>query len=146
MFVYRYHKRLLVPLLLLLASSISGGTLAAPAATSWQQDRTLHAASGGLLYSLPQIDRQQLGDEINELNLALKARQQELAGELEKSRLTAGDAVLAAVLPGGLIYAAVKHQRTARAEAELQQVVAQLEELQAFPPETPSGSPLLAAR
>ena len=142
MFVYRYHKQLLVPLLLLLASSVSGGTLAAPAAASWQQDRTLHAAAGGLLYSLPQIDRQQLGDEISRLNLALKARQQELAGELEKSRMTAGDAVLAAVLPGGLIYAAVKQQRKARAEAELQQVAAQLEDLQT----PPSSTHLLAAR
>jgi len=146
MSVYRYHKGILVSLLLLLASSISGITLAAPAATAWQQERTLHTAAGGLLYSLPQIDREQLGDEVSRLHLTLEARQRQLTGELDKSRLTAGDAVLVAVLPGGLLYAALKRHRTVRAEAELQQIAAQLEELEDFPRQAPPASPLLAAR
>ncbi|MCW8908521.1 MAG: hypothetical protein OQL28_14850 [Sedimenticola sp.] len=146
MFVYCYRKQTLAALLLLLCSAASTSTLAATTAMPWQQERSLHAATGGLLYSLPQIDRQRLGDEINRLNQTLKARQRQLAGELEKSRLTAGDAVLAAVLPGGLIYAALKHQRSARTEAELLQVAAQLEDLQEIPLRSVSDTPLLAAR
>lgn len=149
MSAYRIHYQFLTLMLLLLCSSAAIASQTSTNMAPWQEQRSLHAAAGGLLYSLPSIDRMQLGREVRQLNLQLKVRQQELANLLEQNRFTAGDAVIVAVLPGGLIYAALKRQRSTRAETELLQVTEQLKALQGFHVNQDSiqpMQPLLAAR
>lgn len=145
----RIPNRFLILLMLLLCSSTTAASQAATDNALWQEQRSLYAAADGLLFSLPTVNSVQLRHQVNRLNLQLKERQQELLSLLQQNRFTAGDAVVVAVLPGGLIYAALKRQRSAQAEAELLQVATQLEALQGFPTPQHEVLPertLLAAR
>ncbi|WP_260291356.1 hypothetical protein [Sedimenticola hydrogenitrophicus] len=122
----------------LATSQLDDGTAA------WTANRSLEAAGNGLIYSLPVIDRQQLVKDIQALNQQLKLRQEDLSEKIQKNSFTATDALIVAAMPGGLIYAAVKRQRSRQAEKELDLVNSQLDSLAGFGPiKMPSAQPAM---
>lgn len=132
-------------LLCLLAPAAHSATSRSDAHQStWTENRNLEAAETGLVYSLPVINQKQLASQIQDLSQQLRHRKADLSQRIEQNHFTATDAVIVAVVPGGLLYAAVKKQRTAQAERELSQVVSQLDSLAEFSER--SQPPLLAAR
>ncbi len=123
-----------------LATQLDDGSAA------WMANRSLEAAGNGLIYSLTVIDRQQLIKDIQALSQQLKQRQEDLSDTIQKNSFTATDALIVAAMPGGLIYAAVKRQRSRQAEKELDQVNSQLDNLAGFGPmKTPSAQQAMLA-
>lgn len=113
---------------------------------TWTAHRSLVTPDNGLVYSLPVIDRGQLASEVNSLNIQLKQRQEDLNETIEKNGFSTTDALIVAALPGGLIYAAVKRQRTRQAEKELERINSQLDSLAGFVARKKYASRMLAAR
>jgi hypothetical protein len=76
----------------------------------------------GFVTQLPAVDNIALVEQLNELRSSLILHKQELASELEEKKFDTGDAVLALVMPGGLLYAGYKKAAYARASQNLDDV------------------------
>jgi hypothetical protein len=116
----------------LLLFSFSAVTVARPLDTQadeWTHSRTLESDSSGLIYTLPEINPHALQSEVNTLSQQLQQRQEDLSAFIQENQFSATDAVIVAALPGGLIYAAVKKQRSVHAEKELNGVRNQIDAL-----------------
>lgn len=68
---------------------------------------------------LPAVDQQLLVGQIRNLRVLLRQRQQELTEFVASNSLGTTDAVITAIMPGGLIYAAYKKGKLERARTEL---------------------------
>ncbi len=114
---------------------------------AWNANRRLETVASGLIISLPVIDQQALVHEVHTLNQQLTQRQENLSNQIEQNRFTAADALIVAAMPGGLIYAAIKKQRTLQAEKELDRITSQLQTLAGFRPDNmqPLSHGMLAA-
>jgi hypothetical protein len=77
---------------------------------------------------LPDVDQQALVEKISALRSQLIQRKQALLQIVEDSDLDGRDAILSAILPGGLIYAGFKKARHEQAQDELAQVNADIQE------------------
>ena len=71
---------------------------------------------------LPNIDREELVDLVTSMRSQLILRKQELVQAVEDSQFEGGDAILAAILPGGLLYAGFQKMRHEQAMEELEQI------------------------
>lgn len=78
---------------------------------------------------LPVVDREALGEQLRALRSQLILRKQALVQAVADQQLDSGDAILTAILPGGLLYAGYKRARQAQANSELARVSAEIEEL-----------------
>jgi hypothetical protein len=76
----------------------------------------------GFVTQLPAVDSGTLVEQLRALRSALIAHKQILAGELEAKQFDSGDAVLALVMPGGLLYAGYKKAAYARAKNNMDEV------------------------
>lgn len=97
----------------------------------FESTRMLAVSHTGLLYSLPEVCPIKLMGEIKQLDSELRARQVDLQRSLDENSLTAKDAVIIALLPGGLIYGAIKKQQAAEKKRELIEVAMHIELLAA---------------
>ena len=87
------------------------------------------ASSPGLLgVQLPGVDREELVDLVRSVRSQLILRKQELVQIVEDSSLKGSNAVLAAIMPGGLLYAGFQKARHENAKDELVRVSAAIEE------------------
>lgn len=86
---------------------------------------------GGFTIKLPGIDNDALVDEIAALKTALMHDKKLLSREAEQKRFTSKDTMLAALLPGGLLYAVYKKNAHAQAVRVYAQVSDQLKEITA---------------
>ena len=87
------------------------------------------ASSPGLLgVQLPGVDREELVDLIRSVRSQLILRKQVLVQIVEDSSLKGSNAVLAAIMPGGLLYAGFQKARHENARDELVRVNAAIEE------------------
>lgn len=86
-------------------------------------------APGQLAVQLPDVDREALCEQLRTLRSQLILRKQELLQIVESQELDGGDAILTAILPGGLLYAGYKQVRHAQANRELDSVSADIEAL-----------------
>lgn len=77
---------------------------------------------------LPDVDHQVLVEKISALRSQLIQRKQALLQVVEDSDLDGRDAILTAILPGGLIYAGFKKARHEQAQEELARVNADIQE------------------
>lgn len=77
---------------------------------------------------LPAVDREELADLVRALRSQLILRKQELVQAVEDSQFEGNDAVLAAILPGGLLYAGYRKMRHENAMDELARVDAAIQE------------------
>ena len=90
---------------------------------------TPKTVKGGFTVKLPGIDNDALVDEVAALKIALMHDKKLLSSEVEQKRFKSGNTVLAALLPGGLIYAAYKKNAHAQAVRDYEQVSSQLKEI-----------------
>lgn len=77
---------------------------------------------------LPAVDREELADLVRTLRSQLILRKQELVQTVEDGQFEGNDAVLAAILPGGLLYAGYRKIRHENAMDELARVDAAIQE------------------
>jgi hypothetical protein len=118
-----HFNRLIGRLLL----SISCIGFAVPAAASTTDIRWLPETDAqGLTVNMPRIDNDVLATRLAELQARLKQDKVSLSKQVEQTRMKGKDTVLAAVLPGGLIYAAYKKTVHSRAVKQYKLVETQL--------------------
>jgi len=82
---------------------------------------------GAFAIQLPGVDREELVDLVTTLRSQLILRKQELVQTFEDSHFDDSDTILAAILPGGLLYAGFQKARHEQAREELDQVNAEIE-------------------
>ncbi|MET0048880.1 MAG: hypothetical protein ABW066_13930 [Sedimenticola sp.] len=84
----------------------------------------------GLIATIPATQTYQLLDRVQSLKSELQAQKSHAALEVEESRFSGTDALIATLMPGGLLYAAHKKQRHKDAKAELVTLSQQLDNLE----------------
>ena len=89
------------------------------------------AVEGEYVILLPDIDRATLIEDIGALRSQLIQRKQMLARDVASKKLDSGDAVITAIMPGGLLYAGYKKMRYEQARSELDTIGNRIEELSA---------------
>ena len=82
-----------------------------------------------LAIQLPDVDREALCEQLRTLRSQLILPKQALIRTVADQELDGGDAILTAILPGGLLYAGYKRARQAQANSELDTVSADIEAL-----------------
>jgi len=86
------------------------------------------AAPAKLAIQLPQVDRDALVEMVAGLRTQLILRKQELLEVVADSQLDGGDALITAIMPGGLLYAGYKKARYENAKSELDRVSEDIDE------------------
>jgi hypothetical protein len=81
-----------------------------------------------LAIQLPEVDRDALVEKLGELRTQLIMRKQELLQRVADSQLDGGDALISAIMPGGLLYAGFKKARYENARTELDRVSEDIDE------------------
>ena len=85
-------------------------------------------APAKLAIQLPEVDRDALVEMLGELRTQLILRKQELLQLVADSQLDGGDALITAIMPGGLLYAGFKKARYENAISELDRVSEDIDE------------------
>ena len=114
----KYMNKLFLPIVVLCTA------LTLPAARAEQPQAT----AGLLAAQLPDVDREELVDLVTTLRSQLILRKQELVQAVEDSEFEGSDAILAAILPGGLLYAGFRKAHHEQAREELERVNADIEQ------------------
>ena len=91
------------------------------------QSQVIANTHGSFAIQLPGVDREELVDLVTTLRSRLILRKQELVQTVEDSQFEGSDTILAAILPGGLLYAGFQKVRHEQAMEELDQVNAEIE-------------------
>jgi len=96
-------------------------------------EQTLVAVSdtGQFTIQLPTVERAVLIEQVVTLRSQLIEHKQALVQTVENKKLDGRDAVITAIMPGGLLYAGYKKARYEQARNELASVSADIEELSA---------------
>jgi len=101
-----------------------------PATSDRQIPKLAPAANDGGFYTdLPAVNSNQLIGLIRAYRASLTHREQEIMQYLEENRLDAKDLLIAAILPGGLLYAAVRKGNLEQAKIELAEMSEDVDEL-----------------
>ncbi|MEN8168552.1 MAG: hypothetical protein ABFR65_13885 [Pseudomonadota bacterium] len=72
-------------------------------------NRVISEDNAGFCITLPLIDKQALTRQLSDTHVKLKAQQADLRVKVNNQHFSNLDAIITVVLPGGLLYAAVKH-------------------------------------
>ncbi len=83
----------------------------------------------GFYLHLPEVTYKQLLGLIRTYQASLTQRKEEITRYLDRNRLDAKDALITAIMPGGLIYAAVRKGKLEQAKTELVQITEDMHEL-----------------
>ena len=103
---------------------------AAPVTDAAQPAALAPAANdAGFYVALPVVDTDRLLERISAQRASLSQREQEVTEYLEDHQLGTRDVLIAVIMPGGLIYAAVRKGNLQQAQAELDQINAAMDEL-----------------
>jgi hypothetical protein len=78
---------------------------------------------------LPDVNHEALVEQVRALRSQLILRKQALVQLVADQKLDGSDAIITAILPGGLIYAGYKKARYEQARDELARVIADIEEI-----------------
>ncbi len=87
------------------------------------------ANDAGFYPALPAVDTDRLIERISAQRATLTQREQEITQYLDDHQLGAKDVLITVIMPGGLIYAAVRKGNLQQAQAELDQINAAMDEL-----------------
>ena len=90
----------------------------------------LMKTSDGLVTAEPRISQQELNDALIENQHLIKVRSQKLEEYIEENKITAKTGVVAAIMPGGLIYLAVRQAQLSSANTKLETLQADMGNLQ----------------
>ena len=86
------------------------------------------AAPAKFAIQLPQVDRDALVEMVGKLRTRLILRKQELLQLVADSQMDGGDALITAIMPGGLLYAGYKKARYENAKSELDRISGDIDE------------------
>lgn len=86
--------------------------------------------SDGLVINEPRISQQELNDALIENKYLVNVRSNKLIEFIEENRITAKTGVMAAVMPGGLIYLAWRKTQLSEANDKLEGLQADINNLQ----------------
>jgi hypothetical protein len=111
--------------LMLFLAGVGIQAAAAGADIQW----TPKTVKGGFTVNVPGIDNDALVDEIAALKIGLMHDEKLLSHKVEQKRFKNKDTVLAALMPGGLLYAAIKKNAHARIVQEHELVSSRLKEI-----------------
>ena len=101
-----------------------------PAATdALNRDWTPTENEGGFYTALPAVNNKQLVGLLRNYQEALTQREQEITRYLDENRLDTADVLITVIMPGGLIYAAVRKANLEEARAELAEITDDMDEL-----------------
>jgi hypothetical protein len=104
--------------------------MAADPVTTAQSRHWVHAANDdGLYIDLPRANHNQLMVRIRTYLASLTHREEEITKYLDENQLDAKDALITAIMPGGLVYAAVRKASLEQANAELAEISEDMDEL-----------------
>ena len=92
-------------------------------------DLAVMVNSDNLYIDLPSVDYNQLLKKIKSTRDYLTGQKQKYSKYLDKNQLNANDAVITAVLPGGLLYAAIRKSNLNQAESNLVEIKALITDL-----------------
>ncbi|HIP53604.1 MAG TPA: hypothetical protein EYH03_06300 [Chromatiales bacterium] len=98
-------------------------------ATEASVPRTELQDTSGLTITLPQVDDQHVTALLQRHQELLELRIEQLKQARAQARFTTKDAVITAVLPGGLLYAAYRTRQATRLNAQLARIHRQLKEV-----------------
>jgi len=115
-------------------TSMPLSALAETAADPATADTQVHnlattANNGGFYIDLPAVNSKQLIGLVRAYRASLTHREQEIMRYLEDNRLDAKDLLITVILPGGLLYAAVRKGNLEQAKVELAEMTEDLDEL-----------------
>jgi hypothetical protein len=111
------------------ASALAETTAGPVTAVSQSPNRVPAAKDGGFYIDLPAVNSNQLIGLIRAYRASLTQREQEITRYLEENRLDAKDLLISVILPGGLLYAAVRKGYLEQAKVELAEMTEDLDEL-----------------
>jgi hypothetical protein len=110
--------------------SILADNTAEPLIVDTQSRDWSHTVSAeGLYLDLPSVDYNHLIKEIRSTHAFNTLREQQISKYLDDKQMDSKDAVIAAIMPGGLLYAAVRKNNLAQAKTRLIEVNEVLDEL-----------------
>jgi len=87
------------------------------------------ANAGGFYVDLPAVAPTQLIGRIRTYRASLTQRKEEIARYLDENKLDARDTLITVILPGGLIYAAIRTGNLEQAKADLAEVTDDMDAL-----------------
>jgi hypothetical protein len=87
------------------------------------------ANDGGFYVDLPAVSPDKLMTLIRAYRTFLTRREAEIAKYLDENQLDAKDTLITIIMPGGLLYAAIRTGNLEQAKAELAEVTEDMEEL-----------------
>ena len=82
-------------------------------------------------FQLPDVDREALIEKVELLRNRLIESKEALAQNLEDKKLDGGDALITAIIPGGLLYAGYKELRYQQAKDQLARLNVEIDEFAA---------------
>jgi len=85
--------------------------------------------NGGFYTALPAVNNNQLIDLLRLYRAALEQREEEVSRYLEENRLDTKDMLITVIMPGGLVYAAVRKANLEEARDELTEITEDMDEL-----------------
>lgn len=108
--------------------SLSVGTTHADKLTP--QNHFIHLDQGsGLVVTIPASGEQALLNRLAVYQSDLNKQRTNQADQLENTKFNVKDALITVIMPGGLLYAAARHQQHKQAKADLLDISNQLAEL-----------------
>jgi pyruvate/oxaloacetate carboxyltransferase len=87
------------------------------------------SAPDQLAIQLPDVDIESLIEQVRTMRSQLIQHKQALLQSVADNKLDGSDALITAIMPGGLLYAGYKKARHAQAKKELDRVSADIEEI-----------------
>jgi hypothetical protein len=117
-----------------------------PAVQAADNDRFHFQDSEGFIQSLPNVSKTTVTQRLQELQQDLKTELGAVKAEVKRKRFKAIDTLVTVIMPGGLLYAKLRHDSYKRSERRLLNVSDRLDEITgeliAF--ETANGGLMLA--
>jgi hypothetical protein len=105
--------------------------IAADSVTADTQSHNRHhiVNAEGLYIDLPSVDYNHLIEDIRRSQAYSMRQEQQIIKYLDENQLDTKDALLAAIMPGGLLYAAVRKSNLEQAKSKLAEITEVVDEL-----------------
>ena len=116
--------------ILLLSLLWAVGTTANAADQEGLFDLRLMKMSDGLVTAEPSISQQELNNALTDCKHLINVRSQKLEEYIEENRITAKTGVVAAIMPGGLVYLALRKASLNEASGKLETLQTDMNDLQ----------------
>jgi hypothetical protein len=110
-------------------SALAQPPLVAVTAGAQGANRGISVNDAGFYIDLPAVSLERLIQQVRAYRASLAHREQQLARYVDEHGLDAKDTLITVILPGGLLYAAIRTENLRQAKAELTEVGDDMEAL-----------------